>query len=1038
MFLFFVIIYKKMTEDQAKSGNQKNTEPQKSAHVLIEEALLDYWDQHKIFEKTLDKTRDNQPYVFFDGPPFATGTPHYGHILASAIKDAVPRYWTMKGRHVRRRWGWDCHGLPIEQLVEVKLGISGKKQIETLGIDKFNEACRANVLGFVNEWGKTVRRIARFVDFENSYKTMDSAYMESVWWTLQQLWNKQLIYEGRKVLLYCPRCETPIANSEVAMDNSYDDETDNSVYVKFQSKTEPETYFLAWTTTPWTLVGNVALAVGAEIDYVKAELQNAPEDLKLNAVKGQTYVWAKDRTEDVWGGELQQNKISGKFGVFEFGDIKLVKGSELAGLEYVPLFEVPELKSDKSFRIYTADFVTTEDGTGIVHTAVVYGEEDYALGVRENLPIVPLVTQQGLYNELTPEFLRGKFIYAEDTDEAIFHFLRGKDAVFKELEYTHSVAFCWRCGTRLFYNAISAWFINIQEVKPRLLELNNQQINWYPGHLKHGRFEKGMAGAPDWNISRNRYWATALPFWKCINKDCSKAVCIGSLAELQEKALNYDEIYKSRKIEEIDLHRPYIDRVELRCEACGGEMQRIEEVIDCWVESGSMPFAEYHYPFENQEEFKKRFPAQFVAEYIPQTRTWFYYMHTISTILFDQAPFENVVTTGNVLAEDGQKMSKSKKNYPDPQLIIDRYGADALRFYLLTAVVMQGQDSNFIEKDLDELYKKLIIVTSNVHSFLRMYSEEQFAEGEAPKSENVLDQWILASLHQLQFEFTKQMDAYDTVRAGRPIIKFVNDLSTWYLRRSRDRIKENNSDSQDALRTLAYVLIELAKVMAPFMPFISEHIYRDLTGKESVHLADWNTAAGYAELSAQESELLNKMAVLREIVELGLSARKEANIKVRQPLAYLAYKFKTSAAAGVEPQSLGAELEKILGQELNVKEIQFAPELAELPDSKFKESADVAVLLGTALTPELREEGLARELERQVQDLRKKFGLKVGELIDLYYETKDAELETALVTRFDRKKTYVMQVKKELEVEPDEEIQVEIESKPIWLGIVKI
>src|SRR5579872_1156695 len=995
---------------------------QKNPHVEIEQCLLDFWDEHKIFQKTLEKTKDKPPYVFFDGPPFATGTPHYGHILASTVKDAVPRYQTMRGRFVRRRWGWDCHGLPIEQLVEVKLGISGKKQIEQIGIDKFNQTCRENVLTFVNEWGKTVRRIARFVEFDNSYKTMDPTYMESVWWALKQIWEKQLIYEGRKVLLYCPRCETPLSNFEVAMDNSYDLTVDNSVYVKFKVKGAENTYFLAWTTTPWTLVGNAALAVGKDIEYFKAEIGDLPEDLKVNAVKGQTYIFAKDRTADIWG--MNSNFIK----------TQTIKGADLVGMEYEPLFEVPEIKSEKSFRVYDADFVTTEEGTGIVHTAVVYGEDDFNLGQKVGLPIVPMVSQQGLYNELTPEFLRGKYIYAEETDQAIFDYLRGKHAVFKELEYKHSVAFCWRCGTRLFYNAVPAWFINIQKIKPRMRQLNQQQINWYPEHLKNGRFDKGMENAPDWNITRNRYWATPLPFWKCENKSCARTACIGSLAELQEQAINYDQIYSSKKIEEIDLHRPQIDLVKLKCQVCGNEMKRVEEVVDSWVEAASMPFAEYHYPFENSEEFKKRFPAQFVVEYIPQTRAWFYVMHVFSTILFDRAPFENVVATGTILAEDGQKMSKSKKNYPDPWLILDKYGADALRFYLLTAPVMQAEDLNFSEKELDEIYKKLIIITSNVHSFLRMYSQQTFEEGLKPASQNLLDLWILANLHQLQFEVSTQMDKYDTVRAGRPMLKFVNELSTWYLRRSRDRIKESGEDGKSALMVLAYILIEFAKVIAPFMPFISENIYKDLTGKESVHLADWNIEAASTELAQQELDLLEKMRMVREIVELGLSARKEANIKVRQPLAYLAYKFKTGQAN----EGLGPELEKILSQELNLKEIQFTPELSQLPESKFKESADFAVLLSTKIDQALRIEGVARDLERQVQDLRKKAGLKVGELVDLYYQTKDSELEEALVSKFDRKKTFVTQIKKDAEVEPDEEIQVDVEGKPVWLGIIKI
>jgi isoleucyl-tRNA synthetase len=1045
-----------MTE-QEENPQVKDLAPAPNPHVKIEEDILDFWDQAKIFEKSLEKNKGKNPYVFFDGPPFATGTPHYGHILGSTIKDAVPRYWTMKGYFVRRRWGWDCHGLPIEQLVEVKLGISGKKQIESIGIDKFNQICRENVLNYVSEWGKTVRRIARFVEFENSYKTMDSTYMESVWWAIKQIWDKQLIYEGRKVLLYCPRCETPVSNFEVAMDNSYDNVTEDAVYVKAllkdsqkfnaaaeagnSSHSAPEKIsVLFWTTTPWTLPGNVALAVGRDIDYA---LVRSKEEQH----KGQLFILAHSKIEIL----LNNPEI-----------LKVFKGSELVGMEYEPIFNLPALASENSFKIYDADFVTTEDGTGIVHTAVVYGEEDYALGQKVGLPVVPLITPQGMFNELVPEFLRGKFY--KKTEPEIIAKLEENGQLFKKEAYSHSVPFCWRCGTRLFYNAIPSWFVNIQKIKPRLLELNQQQINWYPAHLKNGRFAMGIENAPDWNISRNRYWATALPFWKCSNKACSRTLCIGSLSELREKALNYDEIYKSEKIAEVDLHRPQIDQIKLQCPVCANEMQRVPEVVDSWVEAASMPFAEFHYPFENEEQFKNRFPAQFVSEYLPQTRAWFYVMHVFSTIIFDKAPFENVVTTGIVQAEDGHKMSKSKKNYPDPWHVMNKYGVDALRYYLLSSPVMQSENMNFSERELDDVYKKIIIVTSNVHSFLRMYSQQKFEEGgifarsqnigkaqaadglgATSAGANILDQWILALLHQMQVEVTQNMENYDTVRAVRPIQKFINELSTWYLRRSRERIKESGEDSKMALNTLAHVLIELSKVMAPFTPFISEHIYKDLTGKESVHLADWNMQQASKELSQEEIDLLSKMEIVREIVELGLSARKEANIKVRQPLEYLAYKFKVVASPEKAAQSqsqaqeaLNLDLEKLISQELNVKEIHYSFELSELPESKLKESTNAAVLLSIKISAGLREEGMARELERQVQDLRKKFGLKVGEMVDLYYETKDYELETALISKFDRKKTFVSMVKKEVEVEPDEETQVQIEGKPIWLGIVKM
>ncbi len=1000
-----------------------------------EEEILDYWDKNRIFEKTLEKTRDSKPYVFYDGPPFATGLPHYGHILSSTIKDAIPRYWTMRGYNVRRRWGWDCHGLPIEQLVEQEMGISGKKQIEELGVDKFNETCRANVLKYVEEWGKTVRRIGRFVDFDNSYKTMDSTFMESVWWAVKQIWDKGLIYEGRKVLLYCPRCETPLSNFEVAMDNSYDDVQEESVYVRFkvsggdamgafpgvpslEGEEKPlasgpsETFILAWTTTPWTLPANLALAVGKDIDYVLVRPSDA--DKQAGIPEGQ-YIIAKARAEILFNNpEI----------------LKEFKGSELVGTEYKPLFDVPELRSDKSYKVYDADFVTTEDGTGIVHTAVVYGEEDYELGLKVGLPVVPLITQQGLFNELSPEFLRGKFY--KDTEPEIITKLKESGELFKSEAFTHSVAFCWRCGTRLFYNAIPAWFINIQKIKPRLLELNDKEINWYPTHLKHGRFEKGLENAPDWNISRNRYWATALPFWKCQNKSCGRTTCVGSLEELRDKAVNYNDVYKSDKINEVDLHRPQIDKIILRCGVCNDEMHRVPEVIDCWVESASMPFAENHYPFENREQTLQRMPAQFVAEYINQTRAWFYVMHVVSTILWDKAPFENVVNTGVILAEDGSKMSKSKKNFPDPWNVLNKYGADALRYYMLASPVMQAENLFFSEKELDEVYKKVILLLGNVHSFYKMYGQGKVIDSQRPLAENVLDLWILARLHQLQISVTLAMNNYDTVRAARPITDFISDFSTWYVRRSRDRFKAGDEQAKKALHVFGFALVELCKLMAPFMPFISENIYRDLTGNESVHLADWSKD-GEKELSSEEKDLIDEMQAMRGMVELGLSARKEANIKVRQPLEYLVYRFKDS-----EKLPLDSKLQQVLAEELNVKEVNVVPEIGELPDTIKRENSDAEILLSTKITPELKIEGYGRELERQVQDLRKKSGLNVGELVDLYYNTSDPELESALVEKFDRKKTFVVQIKKELEVEPDFEVQIEVDSKTMWLGIMKV
>jgi isoleucyl-tRNA synthetase len=992
----------------------------------LELEVLKFWEENKIFEKTLEQTKDKTPFVFYDGPPFATGLPHYGHILASTIKDAIPRYQTMKGHYVHRRWGWDCHGLPIENIVEKALKISGKKQIEELGVDKFNQACRESVLSFADDWGKMVSRMGRWVDFEDSYKTMDTNYQESVWWALKEIWNKELIYEDRKVLLYCSRCETPISNFEVAMDNSYKDVTEESVYAKFKLQkgqriindlTNDKTYALAWTTTPWTLPGNTSLNIGPAITYVMVEMEENHE----------RYILAKER-------------LSVLEGAYEI--VSEFAARSLEGLTYEPLYPgvIPsrmdaELNTEKpgngdplkSHRIYLAEFVTTTDGTGIVHNAAMYGEEDYQLAKEKNLPRVDMLDQKGHYLNLPniPEHLRGVFF--KGADKIILPELTEKGLVYKTETYTHSYPHCYRCATPLFYNALPAWFINIQKVKPQLLE-SNKNVNWYPGHLKEGRFKQGLENAPDWNISRNRFWATALPFWKCENKECKNVVCIGSIAELKEKSINFDEVYPVSPTDSytLDLHRPYIDKIKFKCEKCTSTMFRVPEVVDCWVESASMPFAELHFPFENKDLFKNRFPADFVAEYIAQTRAWFYVMHVVSNTLFDQAPFKNVVTTGNILAEDGNKMSKSKNNYPDPWILINKYGIDAVRFYLLTSPVMNGDDFNFSEKGVSEVGKKINNLLYNVWSFYRMYEKEVTGDRSQVTSQNVLDQWILSKLSITTTEVTKQMDSYNTVKAGKEILEFINELSTWYVRRSRDRMKLGGAQSKEALDTLGYVLVETCKLLAPFCPFLSEFIYRDITGLESVHLATWTEKT----IDADEI-LLDEMQILRQLVEAGLSLRKENNLKVRQPLAEIEYHLASN-------KMLRPELETVIAEELNLKRVfgrlDFAPKAGWL----LKEVGEFKLALDVQITPELKKEGLAREVERAVQDLRKKSLLKVGELVDLYYNTQDDILEDILLNFIDRKKTFINQINKSLEVEVDFEIQTEIEGKAVWLGFTKI
>lgn len=916
--------------------------------------VIEFWKKNNIFQKSLEKDAPKGSYVFYDGPPFATGLPHYGHILASTIKDVIPRYWTMKGYRVRRVWGWDCHGLPIENIVEKQLGISGKRQIEEQGIDVFNNTCRSAVLTYASEWGKMVERIGRWVDFDHSYKTMDTKYMESVWWAVKQIHEKGLLYEGRKVLLYCPRCETPLSNFEVAMDNSYKDVTEETATVKFKvakgNQKQPkaavdlpdQTYILAWTTTPWTLPANVALAVGADIDYVLVK-------------KGDEYfVLAKALMQKVLG---------------DVEIIKEMKGSELEGVEYEPLYDISALakQEKKSHYVALADFVTTEDGTGVVHTAVIYGEDDFNLGMKIGLPMLPLLDEQGNFTQDAPEFIRGE--YFKKAEKAIKHDLEERGLLFDRKQMTHAYPHCWRCSTALFYNAIPAWFINVQKIKPDLIK-NNEQINWYPDHLKHGRFKNCLETAPDWNISRNRYWATVIPVWKCENKACENMEVVGSVDELRSKAKNFVEVYGDESdIEKIDLHKHLIDHVVLECQTCKGVMKRVPEVIDCWVESASMPFAELHAPFENQELFAERYPAQFVSEYIAQTRAWFNVMHTMGTILFDRAPFENVVTTGTILNEKREKMSKSKQNFTDPNIILEKFGADALRFHLMASSVMKGDDVPFADREVDEVVKKVLNLAGNVLSFYEQY-KDKIQKTQEP-STHVLDVWILARLHELVKEVTENMDAYDTVRTGKHNRHFIDDLSTWYLRRSRDRFKEEGVDAQHAITTLQQVLLELSKVMAPFTPFFAETLYQSVGGqKESVHLENWPVS----EVGYQDEEVLGLMGQTRAIVSRALERRAEAGVPVRQVLNSMTVQL----PSGV----LDEAYQEVLKDEVNVKSVVI-------------EKGELAVSLDLTLTPELVREGTVREVIRRVNAMRKNAGLTIDDRIELFVQG-DEQIQLAL------------------------------------------
>lgn len=901
------------------------------------------WEENKIFEKSLQQEAPEGVFTFYDGPPFATGTPHYGHLVASVMKDVVPRYWTMKGYSVPRKWGWDCHGLPIENLIEKDLGFKSKKDIEEYGIDKFNEACRSKVLEYVEEWKKTMGRFGRWADMENSYKTMDLDYMESVWWVFKQLFNKGLIYEGYKSMHVCPRCETTLSQQEVS--EGYRDIKDLSATAKFELVDEPGTYVLAWTTTPWTLPANVALAVGEEVDYVQLRIKN--EELSCIVAK-----------------ELVERVLVGK----EFEIIKEFKGAELVGKKYKPLFHYYESEEAKAklknsenlYTIVSADFVTTEDGTGVVHIAPAFGEDDMRLGEEKKLPFIQNVTMDGHFKDEVEDFKGLNVKPAGDTqatDVEIIKYLAGKGLLFAKEKYEHSYPHCWRCDTPLINYATSSWFVKVTDVKDKAMKLA-KDINWSPAHIKEGRFGKWLEGARDWSISRQRFWASVMPIWKC---QCGEQIVFGSVKELEESS--------GEKI--TDLHKHHVDKIEVPCSKCGSKMKRIPDVLDTWFDSGSMPYAQKHYPFENEKEFDDSFPAQFIAEGVDQTRAWFYYLHVIATAIKDSRAFSNVIVNGIVLAEDGKKMSKRLQNYPEPEVVMEKYGSDALRYYLLSAPVMAAENMNFSEAGVKEAMQKVVMLVNNILNFYKTYEDMELLRSYPNyllgKEENILDKWIVSKLYLLVQEVTKQMDAYDLPRAVRPIQEFIDDFSTWWLRRSRDRFRgEDEEDKKEALQTFRNVLLELSKVMAPFTPFVADYLYREVHGHaESVHLDQWPETL---ELLIDKS-ILEQMHQARKIVELGLAARAEAGIKIRQPLAKAKIKNYELRITN-DPQ-----LSELIKDELNIKEVEGVS------------GHGLEVELDTKLTDELKTEGMLRELVRAVNDLRKKQGLTINDRIRLGWKS---------------------------------------------------
>lgn len=918
--------------------------------IEYEKDLVNFWRENKTFEKSVEQRPAADSYVFYDGPPFITGVPHHGTLLSSIVKDTVPRYWTMKGKRVERVWGWDCHGLPAEVFTERKLGIQDKRDIGTkISLEDYIKACRDNMIQTGNAWEDTIARIGRWVDFKGAYKTMDKDYMESVWWAFQKLYNDGKIYEGEKVLMYCTHDATPVSKAEIAMDNSYQDVSDPSVYVKFKL-TDQDAYLMAWTTTPWTLPANTAVAVNHGLDYSEVE------------VGGQKYIVAKDMVEKVFTDE--------KHNVVPHTIIRTFKGEELVGKAYEPLFENRSINDDKAFefssgsksnifKIWSAPYVTTEEGTGIVHLAPAYGEEDFALAKEKDFPIISNLDENGNY---TSGEWKGEQVW--DVNKRIAKELLGKGVVWKIDYIRHSYPHCHRCGNRLMYRAHPSWFVNVTDQQELMLEQNGN-INWFPAHFKEGRFAKNIQQAPDWNLSRDRFWATAMPVWKGKDKNGKEHVkVVGSYAELKELS----------GVELEDYHRPWIDEVGFEID--GVEYERVDKVMDSWFEAGSMPFAQFHYPFENKDKFEQNFPGDFIAEYVGQVRAWFYYLHAVSVGLFGTNSFKNVIVTGTLAGNDGRKMSKSFGNYTDPNELMDEYSADALRYLLLSCPVLNGEDFSLQDKDVNDVNRKLSMVW-NMYDFFTLYASvdgwEWDGNMEDPYQDltNTLDQWIVSRIHQLTEEVDSHMKAYDLPNAVAPILPFIDDASNWYVRRSRKRFwkSDNDNDKDDAYRTLHYVLVRLSLILAPFTPFLAEELYRKLTGNESVHLLDW-PANGQV-----NGIVVKEMQEVRDVITEGLSQRAAASIKVRQPLGTA--KVILSFDLNDESKS---ELASIIKEELNIKELESTI------------GSKLSTKLDTTITGELRQEGYARELIRFIQNSRKQAGLHVDDRIRLSLVTDNPEL----------------------------------------------
>jgi len=988
----------------------------------MEEAVLKYWKKEKIFEKTISSREQGPEYVFYEGPPTANGKPGVHHVLARAFKDMFPRYKIMRGYHVSRRGGWDTHGLPVEIEVEKRHGFTNKQQIEEYGIAKFNEECRKSAFDYIQDWEKLTDRVAFWVDLKTAYVTFTNDYIESVWWILRQFWDKDLLFQGFKVVPYCPRCGTPLSDHEVAL--GYEDAVDPSVFVRMPLMDESGTSLLVWTTTPWTLPANVAVAAGVDVDYVKVE-----HALKEGGTE--KLILAQALLDKVFRGE-------------EVKVLETFKGKKLKGTKYKPLFTFLPPEKPAHY-VILGDFVTTEDGTGLVHIAPAFGADDMRVSMEYDLPIIMTVAPDGTF---IPEVTPWRGVFVKDADESIKTDLNNRGLLFLAETITHTYPFCWRCHTPLLYYAREAWYIRTSQFKDKLVQLN-QTINWVPEHLRDGRFGNWLANNIDWALSRERYWGTPLPVWECT--ECRQQHCIGSVAELAQLT--------GKDLTNLDLHRPYVDNIHFACQQCGGKMNRVPELIDVWFDSGSMPYAQWHYPFENKEKFDQQFPADYICEAVDQTRGWFYSLHAISTMLFGSVAFKNVLSPGLIQDAEGRKMSKSLGNIVQPWDVLNVHGADALRWYLYTATP-PGNERRFSIDLVGEALRNFTLPLWNVYSFFVTYANldgwypGQFTEnGGGELAFNNLDKWLMSEINALVRDVTDSYEKYDPTGATRPIEKFVETLSTWYLRRSRRRFwkSESDTDKQAAYATLYTALVTVSKLIAPAMPFLADELYQNLvrshdkTAPESVHLAAWPEV----KQELIDENLNHDMSLIMRLASLGHAARAKANRKVRQPLAEAAFSMANLSERGVVKR-----YDEVLMDELNVKKVRLLDastealqhtvkplpkQLGQKYGNKFpsiqktilamnseevahqllvsatlkvevdgetydilptevevkslakegfavaEEGSYVAALV-TELTPELIAEGMAREFVRRLQDFRKESGLDVADRIKVYLE----------------------------------------------------